>query len=547
MRSIQISRFTYLFLLLFCIQAFSAQAYSLDPVYHNLRSNNDLLAYRLKVRINPEKRWIGGENAIRLRMLKSAKAIQLDLDTPMKLTQILLEGNPLTFLRKERAVIVKFPEKIKTGKELELICHFEGHPQTAKKAPWDGGFVWEKDSLGNPWIGLACEGDGASIWFPCKDQWKDEPEKLLLSIEVPQGLTAVGNGRMLGSERLPDAYERFDWEVKNPINHYDITVNVGKYAHIHETFKQASGDLNLDYYVLEYHLEQAKNHFRQVEQMQRCFSYWFGPYPFQEDGYKLVETPYWGMEHQSCVAYGNNFKNNPFGFDFIIVHESGHEWFANSVTASDRSDMWIHEGFTTYSEAVYVECQAGPERSKAYLKSQRGNIKNQYPIVGKREVGHHARDNDQYYKGSWMLHTLRNHLQNDTLWQNALHDFALEFRHKTIETADVIAFFSKRCRQDLSSFFKNYLEYAELPVLEYYVVNKNEVNELHFRLKSNDGKLKLQLQLRTAKDRFEPVIAGPGWEIIDLPYADLKHFTIKPDMFLVEMKERERERKRERD
>lgn len=512
-------------------------AYPVDPVYHRLRSNNDLLSYQLRVRIEPDKKRISGENLIKMRILKSCKAIQLDLDTPMVLNEVRLGNQLVSFQRKERAVILKFDKKLKKNEIIELICKFEGNPQTAKKAPWDGGFVWDKDSLGNPWVGLACEGDGASIWFPCKDQWKDEPEYLRLSIEVPQGLTAVGNGRMLGSQRLQDGFERFDWEVKNPINHYNINVNVGKYAHIHEQFKQVEGMLSLDYYVLEYHEAIARNHFRQVEQMQRCFEFWFGPYPFPEDGYKLVETPYWGMEHQSCVAYGNNFQNNAFGFDFIIVHESGHEWFANSVTASDRSAMWIHESFTTYSEAVYVECQAGPERAKAYLKSQLANVKNTYPILGEYESGHHAKDNDLYYKGSWMLHTLRNHLQNDTLWQNALRDFALHFRHKTLTSEDVVRFFSKRCKQDLSSFFRNYLEFASLPVLEYYFVNKNEVNELHFRLKSNDSKLRLQVQLRTAKDRYEPVIAGPGWEIIDLPYSDTKHFELKPNMFLIEMKE----------
>lgn len=493
----------------------------------------DVLSYEIALDIHPARKYISGSNTIAFAVLKPGEVCVFKLAPQLKLLSI---SNQVAFERVREKVLVSLAPSVKKGDTLKLVFTFEGVPQVAKNAPWDGGFVWSQDSAANPWIGMACEGIGAHSWLPCKDTWDDEPNHVTFHLTVPKGLMGVSNGRLVQT-KTNETTTTFTWQVNNPINHYNIAINVGKYAHIQDYYPSATGDtLALDFYVLEANYLAAKTHFQQSKRMLKAFEHFFGKYPFYEDGYKLVETPYWGMEHQSCIAYGNQYENNNFGFDFIIIHESGHEWFANSLTAQDKADMWIHESFTTYSESLFVEYYFGKPRALQYLQSQQTKISNQKPMIGKYGSYHQFTDNDIYYKGAWMLHTIRNMIDNDTLWFNTLRDLNKRFYHQTITSKDVEQFLSERTRHNLAPFFDQYLRNANLPVLEYYIKERNGLNELHYRLKSDVKGLEMTVLVTLAKDKFDFLSAGSNWKIIDLPYEDVANFRMDTTKFLVETK-----------
>ncbi|MCF8255732.1 MAG: M1 family metallopeptidase [Bacteroidia bacterium] len=500
-----------------------------------IRKSYDVISYQIVLKVNPDKKWIEGSNTIKFKALKNMKSMELDLFPQMKVLNVSNSKGSITFSRD--SFTFSFPYQLKKGDSAELTVAFEGSPIEAKKAPWDGGFVWAKDSSNNPWVGLACEGLGASCWLPCKDQWDDEPESISVKLIVPKNLVGVSNGQLLYSRNHAGNLKEFNWVVNSPINVYNISINVGDYEHLPDVFVNSKGQqLTLNYYVLKYNVRAAKTHFQQVKRMLKTFEKHFGPYPFYLDGYKLVETPYWGMEHQSCIAYGNNFKNNKFGFDFIIIHESGHEWFANSITAADKSDMWIHESFTTYSESIYVEDYYGTQRATNYLVSQKGNIKNQLPIIGPKGVNYNRPDNDIYYKGAWMLHTMRNMLDNDTLWFQTLLDLNKTFYHQIVTTEQIEDFLSIRTRYNFKPFFDQYLRVAELPTVEYFMKEKNGLNELHYRLVSKKMKLKMPIRAILEKGKYDYLEIGPKWRIIDLPYIDEAEFKLDERNFLIQIK-----------
>ena len=504
---------------------------------NRLQSVYDVLHYQIELKILPDNQEIIGSNQFKIRALKGFKSISFNLFRQFTISSVIYDKKVLPLSRNNNDCIIIFPETIKKGDTLSFTVHYSGKPTVAKNAPWDGGFVWQKDSNQKPWVGLACEGLGAASWLPCKDQWDDEPNGVNVNLRVPKGLVGVSNGRLLRKKSYPDGTDGFEWEVSSPINHYNITVNVGDFKHWEDHYVSANGKiLSLNYYVLEYNLAQAKTHFQQVKRMLKAFEFYFGAYPFYKDGYKLVETPYWGMEHQSCVAYGNNYKNNKYGFDFIIVHESGHEWFANNITAKDKADMWIHEGFTTYSEALYVEHQFGFPRAVQYLTEQKEKIKNESPLIGLRGVNYNRPDNDNYYKGTWILHTLRNCLGNDTMWFNTLKDMNEYFRHQTVTSKQIEEYISVRTQTDWKPFFDQYLRTKDLPVLEYFLVKKDGLNELHYRLKSPVRKLKLPVKVTLGKDKYEYLVFEKKWKIIDLPYSDVSLFKINEGSFLVDWK-----------
>lgn len=495
----------------------------------------DVLAYRIHLKVLPENKHILGSNTIEFAVVKPGDAFGFKLSPLLSIDKIMMGDRNLNFVRDSHQVFVSLVAGLEKGAKSQLTIYYGGTPLVAKKAPWDGGFVWGEDSLGNPWVGLACEGIGAATWLPCKDTWDDEPEQVTLKLEVPNGLVGVSNGRLVQTEKGYTT-TTYTWETKNPINHYGITINVGAYVHFNDAFVSDYNDtLDLDYYVLSYNENMARTHFQQSKRMLQAFESYFGKYPFYEDGYKLVETPYWGMEHQSCVAYGNNYENNRFGFDFIIIHESGHEWFANSITAKDKADMWIHESFTTYSEALYVEKIFGNPRAIQYLMVQKEKIKNDAPMIGVYGTNHKFNDNDIYYKGSWILHTLRSMIDNDTMWFNTLKDLNTHFYHQTVTTKQVEAFLSKRTRLNLGPFFEQYLRHKELPVLEYFILNKDGLNELHYRLKSKVSTLEMPIKVTLAKEFYDYVYAQTKWRVIDLPYEDASHFKIDVQHFLVNL------------
>ncbi|HUB00201.1 MAG TPA: M1 family metallopeptidase [Terracidiphilus sp.] len=467
---------------LVCLQAQNAQkspaphsapaptpADILRGAYGPYRANNDLLYYHLNVRVDPAKQYISGSNTIRFHMLKDGTRIQLDLYPDLKVDKILLGATSLRYTREYGAVFVDFPQTLRKGRVYTIVFYYEGHPKSEGRF---GGITFGKDPAGHPWIVTSCEDDGASIWWPNKDQWRDEVQDMEISVAIPNDLVDVSNGRFLGKTNLGDGYTRWDWMVDYPINNYDVALNIGNYVH----FSDHYGSLPLDYYVLPQDLAKAKKQFTQVKGMLAAFTHYFGPYPFAKDGYKLVEVPYAGMEHQSAVAYGNGFTNGYLGrdwtktgismkFDFIIIHESAHEWFGNAVTAADRSDMWIHEGWATYMEGLYVEYRWGHADAVRYLNGLKPKIKNERPIITERGVNGTPPE-DQYFKGALMLNTLRSVINNDPKWFALIRGFYQHFKYKNIMTEDVVAWFNHATGMNLTPIFDQYLRHASIPTLE---------------------------------------------------------------------------------
>src|SRR3984885_13014276 len=425
----------------------NTRAAMLRGAYGPYRANNDLLSYHLDIRVDPQQQRISGKNTIRFRMLHDDNRIQLDLNDALKIDKILLGATELNYQRDSGAVFIDFPETLKNGQEYSIDFYYSGHPLTTGRF---GGFTFDKDLDGKPWIFTSCEDDGASIWWPNKDQWRDEVDEMEISVAVPNNLVDVSNGRFMGKTDLGDGYTRWDWMVHYPINNYDVALNIGNYQH----FSEKLGALTLDYYALPGDLDKAKQQFSEVKEMLEAYDHYFGPYPFPKDGYKLIEVPYAGMEHQSAVAYGNRFKNGYLErdwagvsvstrFDFIIIHESGHEWFGNSITAADRSDMWIHEGWTTYLECLYVEYNYGHEDEVKYVNALKKKVKNDRPIITARGTNAEP-PQDQYFKGALFINTVRSIVNDDTRWFALIHDFYQHFKYQNIMTEDVEQYFNQQ-------------------------------------------------------------------------------------------------------
>jgi aminopeptidase N len=441
----------------------------LRGAYGRYRANNDLLYYHLDVRVDPERKFLSGRNTIRFKMLQDDTRIQLDLHSALRVDKILFSDAPLKYEREEGAVFVDFPETLRAGQVYSIDFYYSGNPVESGRF---GGITFKKDASGHDWINTACEGQGASIWWPNKDQWRDEVESMELSVSIPNGLVDVSNGKFKGKTDLGDGYTRWDWLVQYPINNYDVSLNIGNY----QQFSDRLGDLSLDFYALPEDLEKAKKQFAQAKGMIEAYQHYFGEYPFVKDGYKLIEAPYSGMEHQTAVTYGNHFANGYLErdwtgvgisprFDFIIIHESGHEWFGNSVTAADRSDMWIHEGWTTYLESLYVEYMWGHEDALKYLNGYKPKVRNTQPMIAQRGVNQ-TPPQDQYFKGALFLNTLRSVVNDDAKWWRLIHDFYQRYKYQTILTEDVVRYFNEHTGLNLTPVFDQYLRHTALPVLE---------------------------------------------------------------------------------
>lgn len=473
------------------------------------RTCYDVQRYDLNIKINPDEKTIVGYNEIAFKVVENSSKIQIDLFENMQIDSIIHNNKKLEYKREFDAVFIDFPNGLTANSSEKIRFYYSGKPKVAKNAPWDGGFVFKKDKQGKHWIGVAVQGTGASLWYPVKDSQTDEPDLgSTIKVAVPNGLMNVSNGRFKGSEDLKNGYTRWDWEVKNPINNYDISVNIADYAHIHDNHN----GLDLDYYVLRDNEETAKKHFEEVKPMMDCFQTKFGKYPFAEDGYKLVETPYLGMEHQSAVAYGNKYKKGYMGsdlsmsgvgllFDYITIHESGHEWFGNSITSSDIADMWIHEGFTQYSELVYIECQFGYEKAMKYAKGLKLNVRNDRPIIGTCCVNNEG-SGDMYPKGALLLNTLRHVINNDELWWKIILKYSETYRHKIIDTPTVIAFFNKESSMNLTPIFNQYLSYKKIPALE-IKMNKKKL-EFQWKTDVTDFNMPIDIKVNGKEIRIEP-------------------------------------------
>ncbi|MDG1573448.1 M1 family metallopeptidase [Robiginitalea sp. M366] len=440
----------------------------------------DLTYYDLSLSVDPGQKAISGSNTIGYTVLEPANRMQLDLQPPLEITGVRQDGKPLAFTREGNVYFITLESAQQPGTYREVEVAYGGHPREAVRAPWDGGFSWKQDSAGLPFVATSCQGLGASAWWPNKDHMYDEVDSMSMRITVPKPLVDVSNGRLKAVSET-DSTSTYHWVVANPINNYGVNVNIGDYVHFGETYAGEKGPLDVDYYVLRENLDKAKAQFRQVPLMLEAFEHWFGPYPFYEDSFKLVEAPYLGMEHQSSVTYGNGYANGYRGtdlsgsgwgmkFDYIIIHEAGHEWFANNITYRDIADMWIHESFTTYSESLYLDYHFGTEAANAYVIGLRRNIRNDSPIIGPYNVNQEG-SRDMYFKGANILHTLRQLVEDDALWRSMLRGLNQEFYHQTVTTRQIEDFLSARSGKDLSAFFDQYLRTAKIPRLEYRRAN----------------------------------------------------------------------------
>ena len=437
----------------------------------------DLKHYNLKVEVVPDEKFIRGSNTITYQVLEKKNVMQIDLQPPMKIDSLFQNGKKLKFETEGNAHFITLVKKQKRGKDYALTIYFSGKPMEAKNAPWDGGFTWTKDSNGKPFIATSNQGIGASIWWPNKDHYYDEPEDgIQLSVTVPKNLMNVSNGRLINTIDNGKT-KTWIWNVVNPINNYGVNINIGDYVNFSEVYDGIKGALDMDYYVLRDNLEKAKKQFKQAPLMMDAFEYWFGPYPFYEDSFKLVEVPYLGMEHQSSVTYGNNYQNGYLGsdlsdsgwglkFDFIIIHEAGHEWFANNITHIDVADMWIHEGFTAYSENLYLNYHFGEQASSEYVLGTRQRVRNESPIIGVYNVNQEG-SGDMYYKGANLLHSLRQLINDDEKWRAILRGLNKDFYHQTVSSKQVEEYISKKSGIDLRSFWDQYLRTTKIPHLEY--------------------------------------------------------------------------------
>ena len=447
------------------------------------RSWWDLKYYHLDIKVNPADSTIIGSNTIRYKVLQSNNRMQIDLQEPMKISKVTQDGKELQFERDGNVFYITLLKKQIPNEINEVNVFFGGKPKIAVTPPWDGGITWSKDKNGKPFIASSCQGLGASVWWPNKDHMYDEVDDMLISVNVPNTLMDVSNGRLKSVIDKNDGTRTFTWYVSNPINNYGVNINIGDYVSFSEKYQGEKGDLDCDYYVLRDNLAAAKIQFKDVPRMLKAFEHWFGPYPFYEDSYKLVEAPYLGMEHQSCITYGNGFKNGYKGtdlsgtgwglkFDFIIIHESGHEWFANNITYKDIADMWIHESFTNYSESLFVEYYYGKEAGNAYVRGTRKKIKNDKPIIGKYNVNNEG-SGDMYYKGANMLHSLRQIVNDDEKWRGILRGLNNTFYHQTVTTKQIEDYLSQQVGLDLKPFFDQYLRDIRIPTFEYNFKDNN--------------------------------------------------------------------------
>ncbi|HZG25416.1 MAG TPA: M1 family metallopeptidase [Chitinophagaceae bacterium] len=443
----------------------------------------DVTCYNITVKPDFENKTIEGEVNVSFKVLNPDNLMQIDMQVPMEVKSVSWNGGRLPFKRDSNVYLIRFSEMLKKGSDQRLTISFSGKPKEAHRPPWDGGWIWATDKKGNPWVSVACQGLGASAWFPCKDHQSDEPDSASLTMVVPDSLTGVANGRLRSKIANTNGTTAYTWSVNNPINSYNLIPYIGKYVNWSDTYSGEKGNLDCSYWVLQDHLDSAKAQFKQVSLMLKCFEHWFGPYPFYEDGYKLVESPHLGMEHQSAIGYGNRFRNGYLGtdlsgtgwglkWDFIIVHESGHEWFGNNITSKDLGDMWIHESFTNYAETLFTETQFGKEAGQSYLIGTRIRIENKAPVIGPYQVNSEGfGGTDMYYKGGNMLHIIRQIINNDDIFRKVLRGLNQTFYHKTVNAKQVEDYISRESGMDFSKVFDQYLRNTQVPVLEYRTDN----------------------------------------------------------------------------
>lgn len=509
------------------------RADSLRGTLTPLRTAYDIKKYFLDVDIQEDKKHIIGKNRFVFKATEDFQDLQFDLFENLQIDSIIYQDTKLDFKREFGAVFIQFPKEINKNETDEFTVYYSGQPIEAKRAPWDGGFVWKQDSTGLPWIATACQGLGASSWWPNKDHQADKVEEVTISVTVPNEVMNVSNGRLIATKDISEDRKKFTWKVSYPINNYNISINIADYAHIQEIYEGENGNLDVDYYILKENVDKFEHVQKNVNQTLEAFEYWFGPYPFYRDGFKLVETPYLGMEHQSAVAYGNQYKNGYLGndrsgtgwglkWDFIIVHESGHEWFGNNITSKDLADMWIHEAFTTYSEALFIEYFYGKKAGQEYIYGTRKDIINNSPMQGPYGVNQSG-SGDMYIKGSVVLNMLRTILEDDAAWRILLRNLNKDFRYATVDYEDIVNYIIQYTNLDLSTFFEQFIKTAEIPTLE---VHFTKTGEIQARWLSSVKDFKMPIHIGTDDSPLEKIWLGKEFKTLNIPNITEDNFKI---------------------
>ena len=519
---------------------------SLRGTYGATRDWWDVLKYNLHVTFNIKDSSISGYNEMQFKVLKKENLMQIDLQEPMVLDSIVYSGQSGMQIKIDsvkndgNAYFFSFGNNILQNTNYVTVF-YHGKPTIAVRPPWDGGLIWAKDKNKSPFVSVACQGLGASVWYPCKDHQADEPDSAEMHITIPDSLVCVGNGKFRGKINNNDGTATYDWAVVNPINNYNLIPYIGKYEHFDEIFPGEKGNLSMDYWVLDYNLAKAKEHFKDAARMMKAFEYWFGPYPFYEDGYKLVEAPHLGMEHQSATAYGNQYKLGYLGqdlsrsgwglkWDYIIVHESGHEWFANNITTKDIADMWVHEGFTTYSEVLFTEYYYGKKAGEEYVTGIRKGIANDIPVIGRYNVNREG-SGDMYAKGANMIHNIRQVINNDDLFRQILRGMNATFYHQTVTTKQMEDYISKTAGFDFSTIFNQYLRTIQIPVLEYKIENKT----VSYKYSNCIKGFNMPLLVSFASADKEPQLIKPTgqWQSLQLAdWYDGKTFSVDRNFYI---------------
>jgi len=509
------------------------KADSLRGTLTPLRTCYDINYYHLDVKVDVDNRFISGSNLFKFEATQDFNKLQFELFANLKIEKIDYHGKEVPFTREFNSVFVTFPEYIRRASQDSMRVFYSGNPQVAARAPWDGGFVFSKDSNGKPWVATACQGLGASVWWPTKDHQADEVDSMLISISVPKGLSDVSNGRLRKKTARRDGYTQFDWFVSNPINNYSVSVNIGDYVNFKDTYQGEKGPLDLSYWVLRENEAKAKKFFpTNVIPMLKAFEHWFGPYPFYEDSYKLVDVPYTGMEHQSAVTYGNGYANGYRGrdasdtgwgmkWDFIIIHESGHEWFGNNITSKDLADMWIHESFTNYSESLFIDYNYGKQAGLEYVHGIRSGIQNNSPVQGPYGVNQEG-SGDMYPKGGVLLNTIRTIINDDEKWRQILRGLNKTFYHQTVNYEDVVNYISEQSGKSLNPVFDQYIKHTNIPTLEF----RFKENKLYSRWIADVDNFNMPVKVRIKGGQYQFIEPDRSWKEVNIAGATKENLEV---------------------
>jgi aminopeptidase N len=497
----------------------------------------DVTFYDLHVTLDPADSTVRGWSGITYRVTGKPSAMQIDLQQPLGIDSVVQDGRRVSYRREGNAFFLALSGQRK-GTSRTVTVHYSGRPRVAQRPPWDGGLIWARDADGHPWIATACQELGASVWWPTKDTQADEPDSQRVALTVPDSLRAVANGRLRGVEAGPAGWTTYEWFVANPINNYDVAASVGNYAHFEDAYDGEGGRLTMDFWPIAGNLEAARIQWRQARPMLQCFEHWYGPYPWYRDGYQIVESPHLGMEHQSAVAYGNGYANGYRGtdlsgtgwgltWDFIVIHESAHEWFGNSITTADIADMWVHEGFAHYSESLFTECRFGKAAGAAYARGTRKRVQNDRPVVGPYGVNERGSD-DMYYKGGNMLHTIRQVIDNDSIWRATLRGLNSTFRHQVVTGKDVQDYISRRSGVDLRKVFEQYLTTTNIPAFEYRL----DGSTLDYRWADVVPGFDMPVRVSVSADSTVRLSPTETWQTAALPLAKPEDFQVDENFYV---------------